>query len=67
MDSTCDSRGKRPNNARGLGAERIELSTPRLKGMSATDVALSEFGWRTCPLNEAAFDHLPRIMEPSRR
>jgi hypothetical protein len=51
MDSTCDSRGNRPNNARGLGAERIELSTPRLKGMSATDLAQSEFSCRTCSLD----------------
>src|SRR3989442_871811 len=48
MDSKCDSRGRRPNNARGLGAERIELSTPRLKGMFAIHLVDWEFSRSAC-------------------
>jgi hypothetical protein len=40
-----------PNSGWGLGAERIELSTPRLKGMSPSDLRRSEFGWSACSLD----------------
>jgi hypothetical protein len=46
--------------AQGLGAERIELSTPQLGGISATDVARSEFGW--IPARSTFKRSLPRQM-----